>query len=141
MRQVHDKTGLPNTFKDGDQWVTDIKSNTEKMNQYYAKVGVNTNQSVGETVKDATHFLSKYCQVNPESLDIGKFKEEDVLTACSKINKKKSCDAFGLSQGVVIRDADVLASQIAHVANCSIESGTVPDMTKIARVLPIYKEK
>ena len=34
-----------------------------------------------------------------------------------------------------------MAPQIAHVVNCSLDKGAFPDKTKIARILPIYKEK
>ena len=30
---------------------------------------------------------------------------------------------------------------IAHIANCSLEEGKCPDLSKIARVIPVYKEK
>ena len=61
--------------------------------------------------------------------------------ACSQISSKKSCDAYGLSQAVVLKDVDILAPLIVHIANCSLREGICPDLTKIARVIPTYKDK
>ena len=141
MGQVHDKTSLPNAFRNGNHWITDPKANADAINKYYANVGPETNKSVGQSTRNASHFLHKHSKRNPHSIEVEKLTEDDVLTACQKLNKKKSCDAYGLSQGVVLRDADILAPQIAHVVNCTLEKGIFPDMTKLARILPIYKEK
>ena len=55
--------------------------------------------------------------------------------------QKKSCDAYGLSQAVVLSDGGILVPVLTHLANCSMRTGTVPDKMKIARVIPIYKGK
>ena len=69
------------------------------------------------------------------------FSEEDVMDACSNISKKKSCDAYGLSQSVVLHDVDIIAPMMTHIANCSLKKGICPDLSKIAKVIPVYKEK
>ena len=141
MGKMNDKSDFPSAFKNGDIWVTDMKENSEYINNYYANVGPDTNQSVGVSKKSPDHFLTKFKDRNPEQLILQEFTEDDVLEACRHINKKKSCDAYGLSQAVVINDIDIIAPMIVHIANCSLGEGICPDLSKIARVIPVYKEK
>ena len=64
-----------------------------------------------------------------------------VIEACRNINKKTSSDAYGLSQAVVLNDIEIIAPMITHIANCSLKEGVCPDISKIVRVIPVYKEK
>jgi hypothetical protein len=63
------------------------------------------------------------------------------LDVCKKITPKTSCDASGFAQKVVLGDMDIMAPMIAHLVNCSQASGICPDNSKIARVVPVYKNK
>ena len=85
--------------------------------------------------------MTKFRTRLTESLLTDKFDLDDVLKACQSINPKKSCDAYGLSQATVLRDVDILAPKIVHLINCSLASGICPNASKIARVIPVYKEK
>ena len=63
------------------------------------------------------------------------------INTCKQISKKQSCDIKGLSQAIVLSDIDIISPIVTHIANCSFESGICPDLTKIARVIPVFKEK
>ena len=54
---------------------------------------------------------------------------------------KTSSDAFGIQQNIVLSDVDLLAPVLAHLANVSQQTGVFPDNCKIARVIPVYKNK
>ena len=141
MGKMNDKSNFPLSFKNGDIWVTDTLENAENLNAYYANVGPETNRSVGASLKSPDHFLCKFAKRNQHELLFTEFTEDEVIQASKNINKKKSCDAYGLSQTVVLNDIDIIAPMIAHIANCSLEEGKCPDLSKIARVIPVYKEK
>ena len=71
----------------------------------------------------------------------GRFNEQDILNACRLLRPKSSCDAYGLSQKIILQDMDILAPMFVHLINCSLSAGICPDMSKIARVIPVYKNK
>ena len=48
---------------------------------------------------------------------------------------------MGLQQNIVLNDIDILAPMVAHLINCSQREGIFPENAKIARVIPIYKNK
>ena len=86
-------------------------------------------------------YLTKNKERVNEQLMSGRFNEQDVLNACRLLHPKKSCDAYGLSQKVVLHDMDILAPMFVHLINCSLSSGICPDMSKLAKVIPVYKNK
>ena len=141
MGKTNNKSTFPSKFKHGENWISDDQENAECMNNYFAQVGPETNQSVGPSRKSSNYYLKNFSPRNEHELEETTFTKEDVIQACESINKKKSCDAYGLSQAVVISDADLIAPMIAHIANCCLQEGTCPELTKVARVIPVYKEK
>ena len=66
---------------------------------------------------------------------------DDVIDACKKFTNKTSADAAGFQQNIVLQDIDLLAPLIAHLINCSQNKGVFPEKAKIARVIPVYKNK
>ena len=120
--------------------MNDTQQNAENFNSFFASVGPSTNASVGRATKEPRFFYEKAQQRNVNSLLTADFSSEDVVEACKWISKKKSKDAFGLSQATVLSDMDILAPHLAHLATKSVETGTCPDASKIARVIPIYKK-
>ena len=138
---MNNKSDIPSAFKNGDTWVTDLQQNAEYMNDYYANVGPDTNLSVGTSKKTPNFYLNKFSERNSENLTFSDFSENDVIEACRNINIKRSSDAYGLSQAIVLDDIEIIAPIITHIANCSLKEGICPDLSKIARVIPIYKEK
>ena len=104
-------------------------------------VGPETNRSVGNSQKDALFYLDKNRTRATETLLFEDINANLVIEACRQINPKKSSDAFGLQQKIVLNDIDLLAPMFAHLVNCSLSAGTCPDKSKIARVIPVYKGK
>ena len=139
--KMNNKNETTTTFLHNGKWIEDGKQNSEHMNEYLAQVGPATNQSVGQSSHPPDHYLSKHMQKNKENLLLSDVTHEDVIKACQTLNKKTSTDAYGFQQKTVLADADLLAPMIAHFVNCSQKTGICPDKSKIARVVPIYKNK
>ena len=57
------------------------------------------------------------------------------------MKKKTSKDAYGFVQKEILDDCDILAPVIAHLMNRSQETGICPASSKVARVIPVYKNK
>ena len=141
MGKTNNKLDMPTAFMNNDRWETDMERNAQNFNQFYSNVGPDTSKSVGNSNKPAEFFLHRAKERNEEELLYTRFTVEETIEASRLINNKTSCDAYGLSQAIVLKDVDIIAPVIAYIANCSIEQGICPDLTKVARVIPIYKEK
>ena len=141
MGKCNNKCDFPSTFRNNDQWISDKQEIANEMNRFYSNVGPDTNRSVGTSKKDAMFYLTKNKKRVTDELFTGRFTAQDVKNACRLLRPKKSCDLYGLSQKVVLQDMDILTPMFVHVINRSLSAGVCPDMTKIARVIPIYKNK
>ena len=141
MGKMNDKSDYPSAFKFNDTWTENKEDISNGMNDYYSTVGPETNRSVGNSQKDALFYLNKNKARATETLLFEDINANLVLEACKQINPKKSSDAFGLQQKIVLNDMDLLAPMFAHLVNCSLSAGTCPDKSKIARVIPVYKGK
>ena len=141
MGKTNNKNELPKAFKVNDAWITDKQNIADSFNSYYARVGPDTNESVGQSKKTTDYYQDKNQNRNTEEISTTVFSEDEIIDACKMLNPKKSYDAYGFSQKIVLQDIDVLAPMFTHLANCSLATGSCPDQSKIARVIPVYKNK
>ena len=65
----------------------------------------------------------------------------EILTLIKSLKPKKSTGHDNISALFIKNNKDTLSKPISIILNKSIESGTVPNACKIAKVVPIYKSK
>ena len=141
MGKTNDKTDFPSAFQHDGTWLTDKQQIVNGMNEYYSNVGPQVNQSVGKAKNGHRFYLSKNkARITHQLLEC-EFTVEDVQNACKLLYPKSSCDAYGLSQKVILQDMDIITPLFVHLINRSVSSGVCPDMSKLAKVIPVYKNK
>ena len=64
-----------------------------------------------------------------------------LLTSCPEQKRFTMQWAYGISTKLVKDLKDAIASPISTIINNSLTMGYVPDMAKLAKVIPIYKTK
>ena len=141
INKANNKHDITTDFLYQGQWIKDSQANSKNFNSYYAKIGKDTNESVGPSKHEPGYYLRKSRARNEQSIFLSDVSSDDVINACKILNPKNSTDPSGFKQSVVLQDAGILAHVLAHLVNCSIETGTCPSNSKLARVIPIYKEK
>ncbi len=67
--------------------------------------------------------------------------EVEVFNILTSLKNKKSSGHHGISNVLLKEIGYCLLSQITDLINKSIELGQVPDVLKVAKVLPLYKSK
>ena len=141
INKTNNKHDITTDFLYQGNWINDTQTNSNNFNDYYARIGKDTNESVGTSRQESIHYLRKSRVTNERSIFLSAVTSEDIEDACRNLNPKTSSDPSGFQQNIVLQDACILAHVLAHLVNCSIESGTCPSNSKLARVIPIYKEK
>ena len=141
INKKNNKTEITTDFLYQGQWINDPQTNANNFNHYYANIGKETNENVGNPKFESRHYLNKSRQRNEQSIFLSAVSTNDVLDACRNLNAKSSIDPTGFKQCIVLEDSNILAPVLAHLVNCSIEKGICPTNSKLARVIPIYKEK
>ena len=121
--------------------VEDPQANAENMNEYLANIGKETNESVGTPSVSPRSYLNKHSERNQQELLFSDISPADVIEVCKKFKPKTSCDMSGLQQNIILSDIGLLAPVMAHLVNISMKTGIFPENGKIARVIPVYKNK
>ena len=111
------------------------------MNEYLANIGRETNESVGTPLKSPKSYLNKHSARNQHELLLSDISPADGIEVCKKFKPKTSSDMSGLQQNVILSDIGLLAPVMAHLVNTSQKTGIFPESGKIARVIPVYKNK
>ena len=94
MGKMNNKMDLPMSFRHNNEIITDKQQIANSLNDYYSKVGPETNRSVQNSKKDASYYLQKNKKRVTEALLFEEIGEMEVIEICKSINAKKSCDAF-----------------------------------------------
>ena len=114
--------------------------NAENINEFFSQVGPSTNASIKESKKDYQYCLKKKTK-NIHSILTATFTEDDITLASKKLSKKYSTDTYGVSQAVLLSDIEIIAAPLTHLMNCSLTKGICHEGSKIARVIPVFKNK
>ena len=145
IRNVTNKTNNKEEVTTGFYYLGNLiendSENAQCMNEYLANIGKETNENVGRPKNNAMYYLQKHCDKNQNSLLFSDVNAQDVTEACKKFTLKTSSDSSGFQQNIVLQDIDIIAPVIAHVINMSQETGVFPENGKLARVIPVYKNK
>ena len=139
--KLSNKEDIPTEFHYQGNVIKDPQTNSENINAYYARIGTETNKSVGKPTHSPQHYLQKNSNRNVNSLLFSNVTQDDIIQVCKKFTKKTSTDSSGFQQNIVLSDIDILAPVLAHLVNCSQNTGIFPESGKVARVIPVYKLK
>ena len=139
--KANNKEETTTRFHYKGSWVESPQENAELINEYFSNIGKETNESVGQAKHPPEQYLIKHAQRNQYNLLFSEVTPEDVLDVCKAFTRKTSADAEGFKQNVILQDAPLLAPVLAHLVNCSQKTGKFPGKAKIARVIPVYKNK
>ena len=104
--------------------ITDKVEIAENFNSFFAKIGKQISDSVLPTYKKAEDYLP----INPNTpkLKIENTGPINVIDILKAFEPKKSLDLDGLSMELLKFVASEISRPLAHIFNCSINSGRFP---------------
>ncbi len=118
--------------------VTDPHTICNEFCKYYSSIG----QNFASKIPDSKYSSEKFLKGNyPYSLFLQPTDSEEIRKIICNLKNKKSYGIDGISSIIFKKFAQELASPIAEIFNMSISTGIVPDIMKIAKVIPVYKSK
>ena len=100
--------------------------------------------SVGDNIANKTdaaktHF-SAFLQnpSSPNTFFLKQVDEHEVLQQIKNLKLKKSPGHDGIKPSIIKGAYEILVRPLTHLYNVSLSSGIVPNIWKIAKVIPIY---
>ena len=118
--------------------LNDSKQIAEYFNSLFASVGHRTEMGIDKSnVLNPIDFM-KHISVD-ETFYVFPTNESEVIKTCLNIKSKFSSGYDEISNIVAKSIIHSVAKPLAHIYNCSFQSGVFPDTYNISKIIPIYK--
>ncbi len=134
----NDKSSLSDTFLIDGQPISDPEKISNAFCSFYSTVGPNLANAIPKASKDYSNFL-KGNFVN--SFVLFATDTNEIKRVIKSLKPKKSCGYDNLNSMIFKTFNSELVEPISSILNISLCSGVVPNCMKLAKVIPIYKEK
>ena len=127
--------------------ITKIKTNNtitddnniiaKEFNSYFSQVGNNLASKVPQTNKSYSNFLDN---PNPNSLFFNPTTRSEVINIVTNLLSKKSPGFDGIPNFLLKKIILAIVDPLVHIFNISLNTGSVPNLMKIAKVVPLFKK-
>ncbi len=104
--------------------------------EYFTNIGINLAKDIpNSTVSHRSYLSGNY--VNSMSLELT--TEEEIVEIINSLRSGTAAGYDNIPISALKNSVSLISEPIAHIINLSISSGIVPDLMKIARVIPLFK--
>ena len=135
-----DKNILPNFIINKDNiCVTDKNAIADCFNNFFVNIGSETASRINTSNKQP--FYSYLKKINNEKFQFTNIQPETISKIISCLQSKSSCGYDGINSKILKQCSTSLLKPITLIINQSLNTGIFPNKLKIAKVIPIYKNK
>ncbi len=106
------------------------------LNLHFCNIGKNIASKIKQPNKDYSKYLLNPIQ---NTFYLSLVDESEVTKEIQNLKVKKSPGNDDIRPGIIKTSCSILARPLTHVFNVSFSSGIMPDVWKIAKVIPIFK--
>ena len=119
--------------------ITNTNEIANEFNDFYINVGPNLAKNIDSANLDI-QFNDYIKNIDTDnSMFVLPTTESEIIGVVSKFTGKSSEDVSGVSMKVVKSVIGCISKPITYICNLSVNTGTLPDELKVAKVLPLYK--
>ncbi len=136
LGKLNDKSSYPSSFLINNVTVTDKQQIADMFNNFFSNIGRQTNHNVPKSKKSFSSYLPNPI---PNSIFLETVSPPDVLKAACKLKPKSSFGHDNISSKLLKDTIINVIEPFTHIINRSIDTGIVPKLMKIAKVIPIHK--
>ena len=134
----NDKTTISNTFQVNDSTISDPKLIANEFCNYFTNIGPEFASAIPTAQKPYNSYLKNKIT---KSIFLAPTDPNEILSIINSLKGKKSCGHDNISTSFLKDISKQICSPISILINKSLEVGIVPDIMKMAKVIPIYKAK
>ena len=130
--------GFPDSFKVGENNISDEFPIAEGFNHFFANIGSELSANIPcPPNKSFNDFLTG---TTPCTFSFDPCTPSEILKIISKLPSKNSAGHDDLSNKVIKYIGSVIAEPLSIIINQSFDTGIFPNVLKLAKVLPIFKK-
>ncbi|XP_065677391.1 uncharacterized protein LOC136092773 [Hydra vulgaris] len=107
----------------------------ENLNSFFLNIGPN----LAEKIPSGSSSFDSYLKIYDKVMDESKLDINELRYALDNLKNNTSVGFDNISINVVKSVFHIIETPLYHIFNLSLQTGTVPEKLKIARVLPIFK--
>ena len=127
---------LTSTFVSNDKEISSPNEVANHFCKYFTNIGINLAKDISNsTVSHRSYLSGNY--VNSMSLELT--TEEEIVEIINSLRSGTAAGYDNIPISALKNSVSLISEPIAHIINLSISSGIVPDLMKIARVIPLFK--
>lgn len=109
-------------------------------NKYFCTVADNLTKNLNSSKEKALEHLQVYCNRVKETVDFCEVSQLEVKCVIAKLKSKTSKDLWHMSPKLLKSLSNAIVEPLTIVINECLQTGTFPDLLKIARVIPLHKK-
>lgn len=128
-----DKINKIKALTKNDDLIDDPKEICEYINTFFVTIG---QELANKIPKSDNEYLDK---PNQSSMFLRPTNENEIKTVISNLKSKKASGYDNISVSMIKKAQAKLATILKHLINKSFSTGTVPDASKTAKIIPIFK--
>lgn len=124
------------TFTTDNKQTTDKKLIANKFNEYFANIGKNLAKDIPSISNNFASYLNKGYM---NSFFLLPTDDIEIRNIISSMKNTKSCGVDQIPTSVIKSVSELISTPLSKLINLSFNSGSFPDLLKIAKVCPIFK--
>ena len=134
-KKSSNKPVINHLLRDG-KFLKDNKEIANAFNDFFCKIGSN----MASNFKNNSDFKSYLGPCLPNSMLCFDITSQEIINAVASLASKKSTGSDNLPSLIFKDHCHQLVEPLQYLFNLSLDSGIVPDVLKLAKVIPIHKK-
>ena len=137
--EKHRKSNILNKLNIGGRFLTDKNRISDELNRFFCNIGEELQSKIPQNIENS--FQNFLPDRNASSMFLRPVNYHDVLQEIKKLKTKKAPGPDGISNKIILFCPKIFAFHLTKIYNHYISIGEYPTALKIAKVIPIYKNK
>ena len=132
------KSMSPNSLYIDNKLNTNPVDIANSFNNYFSTIGSTLAGKIFPSKHDHLHYLKSS---NPMSIFLRPVSELEILNLVSSLNNSKASGPFSIPTDIFKMTKHIMAPVLTEIINLSFSTGLYPNNLKIAKVVPVFKNK
>ena len=139
LNQTKGKKDFPSNFVYNNKLLTNETEISNGFNDYFVDIGKTLANNIKSFPGDATGLLPH--RNLPHSFFFEPVTQCEMINIIKSLKPKTSCGYDQISPKLIQKSASAISLPLTHICNISLQTGIFPSSMKLAKVVPIYKNK
>jgi hypothetical protein len=136
--RTNDKSSISNTFKIANQNITNHDQIANEFCKFFTNIGMTYASEIPDPTFPHNHYMRNR---NPINMFMAPTDTQEIITCIDSLKRKHSSGHDNITSALLKDIKYDISFPLAILINKSLETGDVPDLLKLAKIIPIYKSK